>query len=171
MIFISSRMVAFNDFVDMEYRHYRRSTLLLLLLNYFPTFSGSWSDFVTWTTAKTCDWLIDWLIENVQFLADPVETGGPHAHSLDCHISDWHGGLASAPNEPLLLAHHCANLSLGTIDRRLCSAIFCVTLKSPRRGLSFIKRLKAVKSGLISDGSSLHSRPPAARDKCDSKSI
>jgi len=33
--------------------HYYRSPL-----NYFPTFSASWSDFITRTTLKSCDWLI-----------------------------------------------------------------------------------------------------------------
>ena len=36
-------------------------TLSLIPGNLFPTSSGSWSDFITWTTVKICDWLIDWL--------------------------------------------------------------------------------------------------------------
>jgi len=32
-------------------------------LNYCPTFSGSWSDFNTWTTLKIHDWFIGWLID------------------------------------------------------------------------------------------------------------
>jgi len=36
------------------YWHHRRS-----VLNHSPTFSGSWSDFITSTTLKIHDWLID----------------------------------------------------------------------------------------------------------------
>jgi len=35
-------------------------TLSLIPGKLFPTSSGSWSDFITWTTVKICDWLIDW---------------------------------------------------------------------------------------------------------------
>ena len=29
-------------------------------LNYSPTFCGTWSDFITWATLKSHDWLTDW---------------------------------------------------------------------------------------------------------------
>jgi len=35
-------------------------TLLLIPIKLFPTASGSWSDFITWTSLKIHDWLIDW---------------------------------------------------------------------------------------------------------------
>ena len=38
----------------------RSLTLSLIPSKLFPTSSGSWSDFVTWTTLKKHDWLIDW---------------------------------------------------------------------------------------------------------------
>jgi len=41
----------------------RSLTLSLIPGKLFPTSSGSWSDFITWTTVRICDWLIDWLIE------------------------------------------------------------------------------------------------------------
>jgi len=37
----------------------RSLTLSLILGKLFPTSSGSWSDFITWTTLKIHDWLID----------------------------------------------------------------------------------------------------------------
>jgi len=37
----------------------RSLTLSLIPVKLFPTSSGSWSDFVTWTTLKIHDWLID----------------------------------------------------------------------------------------------------------------
>jgi len=52
-------------------RHFRPSvsvssrprflTLSLIPVKSFPTFSGSWSDFITWTALKIYDYLIDWL--------------------------------------------------------------------------------------------------------------
>ena len=36
-------------------------TLSLIPVKLFPTSSGSWSDFISWTTLKIHDWLIDWL--------------------------------------------------------------------------------------------------------------
>jgi len=38
----------------------RSLTLSLIPVKLFPTSSGSWSDFITWTTLKIHDWLIWW---------------------------------------------------------------------------------------------------------------
>ena len=38
----------------------RSLTLSLIPGKLFPTSSGSWSDFITWTTLKIHDWLLDW---------------------------------------------------------------------------------------------------------------
>jgi len=48
----------------------RSLTLSLIPVNLFPTSSGSWGDFITWTTLKIHSWLIDW----VQFSSCAVKS-------------------------------------------------------------------------------------------------